>query len=303
MAEPSEEELKDMIRKLAQTVDLETTGVKKFTKLLSQKYGDIDFAPRAKFIKRTLTEIINEDESDKGEWEEELELEKPKKGKGATGGLAAEKEISDELAAFLGRGKQMARTEIVKDLWVYIRDNSLQNPDNKREIFLDRRMKAVFGCDSFSMFTMNKYVGAHVYPFKPVDLTTNSTAPKKRKTKAEKDEAKKKRKTSGGLSTPYQLSPELARVVGRQILPRPMVTKFLWVYIREHNLQNPKDKREILCDAKLKLVMGGEERVTMFSMNKYISAHLLEKLDSSYYTPSDAEEQGSDKEHFLIKSL
>ena len=149
---------------------------------------------------------------------------------------------------------------------------------------------------------MNKYVGAHVYPFKPVDLTTNSTAPKKRKTKAEKDEAKKKRKTSGGLSTPYQLSPELARVVGRQILPRPKVTKFLWVYIREHNLQNPKDKREILCDAKLKLVMGGEERVTMFSMNKYISAHLLEKLDSSYYTPSDVEEQGSDELQFLIKS-
>lgn len=167
MAEPSEDELKDMIRNLVQTVDLETTGVKKFTKLLSQKYGDIDFAPRVKFIKRTLTEIINEDGSDKDEGEEEFVIEKPKKGKGATGGLAAEKEISDELAAFLGRGKQMARTEIVKDLWVYIRDNSLQNPDNKREIFLDKRMKVVFGCDSFSMVSI-KY--CRLLPFGTRDV-------------------------------------------------------------------------------------------------------------------------------------
>ena len=48
--------------------------------------------------------------------------------------------------------------------------------------------------------------------------------------------------------------------------------------------QNPEDKREIICDEKLKAVMGGKDRVTMFTMNKYVGSHLLEKLDKSYYT-------------------
>lgn len=175
-----------------------------------------------------------------------------------------------------------------------------------------------------SQFTMNKYVSAHVHPYKAVNLTTNATVPKKRKTKAEKEGPKKKRKAGGGLSTPYQLSPELARVVGKNILPRSKVTKYLWVYIREHNLQNPEDKREIICDSnfknlvrapslilipngtyalftnpRLSLVhqkMGGEDRVTMFNMNKHITPHLLEKLDASYYTASDAEEQADEDE-------
>jgi chromatin remodeling complex protein RSC6 len=35
--------------------------------------------------------------------------------------------------------------------------------------------------------------------------------------------------------------------------------------------------------------MGGEDKVTMFSMNKYITPHLLEKLDKSYYTHEEDE--------------
>ena len=125
----------------------------------------------------------------------------------------------------------MARTEIVKCLWEYIRENNLQNPANKREIILDSEMKKVFGCETFTMFTMNKYVGAHIEPFKPVDLSTNSTTPKKRKTPKEKKPRK------AGTQAPYQLSPELVRVTGKQILPRPQVTKALWEYIRANDLQ------------------------------------------------------------------
>jgi len=42
--------------------------------------------------------------------------------------------------------------------------------------------------------------------------------------------------------------------------------------------QNPEDKREIICDEKFSKIMEGQDRVTMFTMNKFISAHLLEKL-------------------------
>lgn len=156
MAEPTDDELKNVIRQIVQKVDLEMCGIKKFTKLLSKECGGIDLSHKSKFIKKTLTDVINEDQEEEEESEEEEEevVEKPvtkkkKSGGGGGGGLAAIKEISPELANFFGKGNQMARTDIVKQLWQYIREHELQNPENKREIILDDRMKAVFGCDRF----------------------------------------------------------------------------------------------------------------------------------------------------------
>ena len=68
-------------------------------------------------------------------------------------------------------------------------------------------------------------------------------------------------------------SPELAVIVGSQPLPRTEVTKRMWDYIKARNLQNPANKRNILCDAKLKAVMGKDE-VTMFEMTGLVGKHL-----------------------------
>jgi chromatin remodeling complex protein RSC6 len=68
-------------------------------------------------------------------------------------------------------------------------------------------------------------------------------------------------------------SPELAVIVGTQPLPRTEVTKRLWEYIKARNLQNPANKRNILCDAQLKAVMGKDE-VTMFEMTGLVGRHL-----------------------------
>lgn len=68
-------------------------------------------------------------------------------------------------------------------------------------------------------------------------------------------------------------SAELAAVVGPEPLPRTEVTKRLWDYIKAHKLQNPVNKRNILCDAKLKAVMGKDE-VTMFEMTGLVGKHL-----------------------------
>jgi len=68
-------------------------------------------------------------------------------------------------------------------------------------------------------------------------------------------------------------SAELAVVVGSEPLPRTEVTKRLWDYIKAHNLQNPTNKRNILCDASLKAVMGKDE-VTMFEMTGLVGKHL-----------------------------
>ena len=75
------------------------------------------------------------------------------------------------------------------------------------------------------------------------------------------------------LQKPLQPSPELAEIVGKDVLPRGQVVSKVWEYIRKHNLQNPADKREILADAKLKKVFG-RDKCTMFEMNKYLAQHL-----------------------------
>ena len=51
------------------------------------------------------------------------------------------------------------------------------------------------------------------------------------------------------------------------------MVKGVWDYIKAHDLQNPEDRREILCDDKMRKVFG--KTVTMFSMNKVLVDHLF----------------------------
>lgn len=69
--------------------------------------------------------------------------------------------ISEPLAAILETGR-LSRPQVVKQLWVYIKDNALQNPSNKREIMCDDQLRAVFGVDKIDMFKMNKVLGQYV---------------------------------------------------------------------------------------------------------------------------------------------
>lgn len=77
----------------------------------------------------------------------------------------------------------------------------------------------------------------------------------------------------GGIATPVTPSPELAAIVGPGPLPRSEIVSKMWVHIKENNLQNPANKREILADEKLKKVFGGD-KATMFELNKHIAKHV-----------------------------
>ena len=72
---------------------------------------------------------------------------------------------------------------------------------------------------------------------------------------------------------PVTPSKELAEVVGSAPLPRTEVVKKMWAYIKRNNLQNPKNKREIMADDKLRPIFG-RDAVSMFDMNKHISKHV-----------------------------
>ena len=70
--------------------------------------------------------------------------------------------LSAELQAVVGEGP-MPRSEVVKKLWEYIKKNDLQNPQNKRNILADEKLKAVFGGkEEVTMFEMTKLVSAHL---------------------------------------------------------------------------------------------------------------------------------------------
>ena len=68
---------------------------------------------------------------------------------------------SNELAAVVG-SSPLPRTEVVSKVWEYIKANNLQNPENKREILADDKLRPVFGKDKVTMFEMNKYLAKHL---------------------------------------------------------------------------------------------------------------------------------------------
>ena len=97
--------------------------------------------------------------------------------------------------------------------------------------------------------------------------------PAKSAAKAAVAAADKPKRNMDALQKPLTPSPELAAIVGAGQHPRGQVVSKVWDYIRKHNLQNPKDKREILADDKLEKVFG-RKSCTMFEMNKYLAQHL-----------------------------
>jgi upstream activation factor subunit UAF30 len=98
----------------------------------------------------------------------------------------------------------------------------------------------------------------------------------KAKAKPAKKAAKKKsaRKPNAAFMKPLTPSASLAAVVGDKALPRTEVVKKLWGYIKKHNLQDKKNRRNINADDKLKPIFAGKAQVSMFDMAKLISKHL-----------------------------
>jgi upstream activation factor subunit UAF30 len=96
--------------------------------------------------------------------------------------------------------------------------------------------------------------------------------------KAKSGQAAAGTKDTGGkrpnaLQKPLRPSKELAAVVGAGPLPRGEAVRKVWAYIKQHGLQDPEDRRQILADAKLEPVFG-KKRVGMFEMNKHLARHL-----------------------------
>ena len=68
---------------------------------------------------------------------------------------------SDALAAVIG-AEAVARTQVIKKLWDYIKAENLQDASNKRNINADAKLLAVFGKPQVTMFELAGIVGKHL---------------------------------------------------------------------------------------------------------------------------------------------
>ncbi|KAJ5787669.1 hypothetical protein N7457_002659 [Penicillium paradoxum] len=87
------------------------------------------------------------------------------------------------------------------------------------------------------------------------------------------EETKKEVNRNTGFHKPYNLSEPLSALLGEATLSRPQTVKKVWQYIRENDLQDPSDRRQIRCDDAMRAVLK-QDRVHMFTMTKILNQHL-----------------------------
>ncbi|KAF7067802.1 hypothetical protein CFC21_073642 [Triticum aestivum] len=86
---------------------------------------------------------------------------------------------------------------------------------------------------------------------------------------------KKKRAAPTGITMPRPVSPALQAFMGAAEVPRTEAMKRIWAYIKQNNLQDPGDKKVIVCDEKLKALFAGRERVGFLEIAKLLSPHFV----------------------------
>ncbi|KRC27184.1 DNA topoisomerase III [Acidovorax sp. Root217] len=103
----------------------------------------------------------------------------------------------------------------------------------------------------------------------PAKAAAAKKAPAKKAAATKTAAAKAPRKAAAGAAP----SAALAAVIGSEPVARPEAVKKLWEYIKANNLQDPKDKRTIVADDKLRAVFG-KDSAGMFELAGILGQHL-----------------------------
>lgn len=215
--------------------------------------------------------------------------------------------LAEPLAEFLEE-LVLPRTHVAKRISAYIKKNNLQNPNDRRQIICDDKLKALFKTDTFTFFSVNKLTSNLLYKVEEIDdeelkkLAEECNEKRLAEKKAEhaakvasgdypggsaettSNKKPKRERSANGLTKPWRLSPALAAVCGGNEMPRTQVVKGIWAYIKENNLNSGKI---VKCDEKLQAVFEGNTEVTNFGLNKFISAHLTKIAPGEETTPAE----------------
>jgi chromatin remodeling complex protein RSC6 len=97
-------------------------------------------------------------------------------------GFAKPTHISDEMCEFLGipTGSELARTEVTKRVLAYVKDNELQNKENKRVIEVDDKLKALLrpaDDEVVTYFSIQRLLKVHYPPKKEATVVAPASPP------------------------------------------------------------------------------------------------------------------------------
>lgn len=193
-----------------------------------------------------------------------------KKRRGGPGGLNKLCGVSPQLQAVVGH-PQLPRTEIVKQLWAYIRKNNLQDPSNKRKIICNDELRLLFETDSTDMFKMNKLLAKHIIPLEP----TKKTGQNSKRSKADKESSASRSSESVPIVI---ISEALANffATSEREMAQGEVLRRVWEYIKVNQLEDPVNGMVIICDAKLQELLGCES-ISALGIPEMLARHHLFK--------------------------
>ncbi|KAK9817776.1 hypothetical protein WJX72_002037 [[Myrmecia] bisecta] len=285
----SDAKLVDRLQQLLASVDLQTTTEKQLRKQLEEEFGE-ELSDRKALIRGEVQKYLDEQEDaeqDDGQEEvgeeeaaadvapsDEEDEEQPKRGtkRKATeqsqgGGFGSK--LSEPMQAFLGE-ERLPRPQVVKRIWEYIREHGLQDPKDKRRILPDERLATILKAP-VTMLTMNKQLSRHVFTD---DRTSAPRARLPAKVTVGEQKEPKARTGPNPLMKPLRASPELAAFLGgRETISRPELTSAFWAYVKANDLQDPDNKKEIICDDALR-VFCKEDRFSGFGFMRFFKDHL-----------------------------
>ncbi|KAL8214741.1 hypothetical protein R6Q57_004190 [Mikania cordata] len=202
--------------------------------------------------------------------------EKPKKGgstgtkrRGGPGGLNKLCGITPELQVIVGESA-LSRTDIVKQLWAYIKKNNLQDPGNKRKIICDDALRVVFETDCTDMFKMNKLLAKHIIRLEPTKESSR---------KRSKSNAEPAAESTDNVPSQVLISDALANCLGtgEREMSKSEALRLVWEYIKVNNLEDPQNSVMILCDEKLKELFGCETISAMGIPDLVTRHHLIKQ--------------------------
>jgi len=132
-----------------------------------------EFSAKLNQLGALVASLKSEYKSMERQWTKDLKAAQKasKKGKRKTGnrqpsGFVKPTRISDELAKFLEKpaGTEMARTDVTRNINVYIRAHNLQDKENGRKINPDAKLQSLLKLkktDELTYFNLQRYMSPH----------------------------------------------------------------------------------------------------------------------------------------------
>ncbi|CAG2172294.1 unnamed protein product [Oppiella nova] len=245
MCEVSEEVLIKSIREILVSADLNVMTSKLVRNELKNRLNVEDLDSRKKQINSIITDVINElneRSSDKTFVKEEVVVKRED--------IVVKRE---DISGTKGKDESDTSSDSSSDDDSPVSDGDLARKLHNEELDSKRRV------------TRNN--SSHT-------KKSSVKKTKKRKTKYNSEDDKKPKKQKNGYLKPCVLSTDLADFLGEPEMPRHEVVKRIWTYVKENNLQDPKNKQFAICDNQLTKIFSGRKRIRMFGMMKILSKHL-----------------------------